>query len=260
MANKWLKSENQEESFSASSEFWEKLGNDLSTGEFWADRIKETRSKPMERLSLALENLPLPAAFRESAIALRALIREKRKTGDTYIEELSMLYWLAAIDSFSIPRSEVLKQPGYNVMEFIPGKLLKTLPFDYKSLGYEQLSLLKQTDIKWVVEAWGEPKAHSTLHQIHKAIWEEYELELQKHQTEELDRALEEMSLRRHDEEKNVDAGEGADSSGRQENRALLEVPGNSQKNDRHTTPSLRILGIAALAAGLIIATLFLFS
>ncbi|MGE0434029.1 MAG: hypothetical protein AB7S36_17370 [Planctomycetota bacterium] len=55
-------------------------GDGLYEGdEFWADAIRKLKDKPQERLAMALRHLPLPAAFREAAVALRALIRAKQK-------------------------------------------------------------------------------------------------------------------------------------------------------------------------------------
>jgi len=177
MSDSWHKTETDVDAEIHSGDFWSHHRDELKSGEFWADRIKKLRGEPVKRLEVALENMPLPASFSEASIATRALIRDKRKQGEAYDEELALLYWLAAINSFSIPYSEVLKEPGYNVMESIPGKKLKGLPFSYKSLGYEKL-LLNKTDIKWLIENWGEPDTHTTLHEMHNDVWVEYELKL----------------------------------------------------------------------------------
>ncbi len=86
-----------------------------------------------------------------------------------------MLYWLAAISSFSIPFSQRLKAPGFNVIQAVPGAVLKALSYSYSELGYKELELLSATDIKWFVEAWAEPQSHSTLYELHKQLWREYE-------------------------------------------------------------------------------------
>jgi hypothetical protein len=46
---------------------------------------------------MARRHLPLPAAFREAAIALRAIARQNRKHGNDYRSALEELYRLAAI-------------------------------------------------------------------------------------------------------------------------------------------------------------------
>lgn len=179
MKEQWLNTTSDSEVEENAMSFWDRHSKELQTGEFWADRIKKFKGEPAKRLLLALENLPLPASFREGAIAIRSIIREKRKVKANYEEELALLYWLAAINSFSIPYSEVLETPGYNVIETIPGAKLKALQFSYNDLGYEALVLLNKTDIKWLIEALGEPKHHSTLHEIHIDLWREYENKLQ---------------------------------------------------------------------------------
>ena len=178
MNDAWHKTTSDEEAKARSIDFWNRHAADLHAGNFWADRIKQLKSEPEKRLRLALDNLPLPASFREAAVALRALIRERKKTGEKYDEQLAMLYWLAAINSFSTQYSTVLQEPGYNVVESVPGVRLKNLSFTYKELGYMQLELLNKTDIKWMTEAWGEPKTHTTLHEMHLDVWREYETKL----------------------------------------------------------------------------------
>src|SRR4051812_2486932 len=70
-------------------------GEGLYEGDrFWADAIKDTYDDPGRRLAMAKRNLPLPAAFREAAIALRAIIRAKRKTGAAFEAELAELHGL----------------------------------------------------------------------------------------------------------------------------------------------------------------------
>jgi len=178
MNESWHKTETDLDATKHAEDFWSRHRNELQSGEFWADRIKKLKGEPIQRLALALENLPLPASFREAAIATRALIRDKINQEINYDEELALLYWLAAINSFSIPYSDALQEPGYNVIESIPGKKLKGLLFSYGSLGYKNLSLLNKTDIKWLTEQWGEPQIHSTLHEMHNEVWRKYEAKL----------------------------------------------------------------------------------
>lgn len=182
----WLNTTTDNQAEQSVISFWERHSKEIETGDFWADRIKKFKGEPAKRLVLALENLPLPASFREGAIAIRSLIKEKRKLKVDYEEELALLYWLSAINSFSIPYSEVLKEPGYNVIESIPGIKLKALSFSYQDLGYEALELLNKTDIKWLIEAWGEPKNHSTLYEMYIDLWREYENKLQAKRQQEM--------------------------------------------------------------------------
>lgn len=168
-----------------SESFWSRHCAAIDQGKFWADELKALKGEPARRLQLAYANLPLPAAFDEAAVALRALIRGRRKNRENFEREIASLYWLAAISSFHRPYSEVLKEPGYNVLESIPGHTVANLPFDYKTLGYRELALLKKTDIRWITELWGEPEAHTTLNALHHAVWAGAEQELKKRRDQE---------------------------------------------------------------------------
>ena len=86
----WIKTETEEQARRSSTRFWNKLSSDLTDETFWADKIKEFRGEPAKRLAMAMDNLPLPAAFREAAIALRAMIRPKRKNGGEF--SLSLIH------------------------------------------------------------------------------------------------------------------------------------------------------------------------
>lgn len=178
MKSRWLDTESDLSSEQQSSNYLNSLREDLKNGHFWADRIKKLKNEPDKRLQLALDNLPSPAAFREAAIALRAIIRNKRKANDPHEEELGFLYWLAAIRSFFLEYSTRLREPGFNVIESIPAKRIKSLEFSYLNLGYEKLNLLNKTDCKWLIEKWGEPQTHTTLNELQRNVWIEYENKL----------------------------------------------------------------------------------
>lgn len=46
--------------------------------EFWTDALAKVKSDPKKRFEVAQRHLPLPAAWTEMAISLRAMIREAR--------------------------------------------------------------------------------------------------------------------------------------------------------------------------------------
>ncbi|MBK1666641.1 hypothetical protein CKO28_01105 [Rhodovibrio sodomensis] len=188
MTRSWAETATDAEAERQGQAFWRQLRTDVQQGTFWADEIKQLHGDPPARLEKAMQNLPLPAAFREAAVALRAMIRTKRKNGEDWDQELGLLYWLAAIDSFRLDRSERLNQPGFNVMSSIPARRLFELPFDYDTLGYRHLTLLKKTDVKWLRERFGEPRNHTTLNALHPEVWREYEDKTAEQQARERDR------------------------------------------------------------------------
>lgn len=161
---KWLDTTADQGSAAHSAAFWEEHRVALQDGSFWVDRITRYRDQPIERLKLAITNLPLPAAFREAAITIRALARARMRQKEDFTDELVLIYWLAAIESFGVPYSKFLGQSGFNVLQSIPGQVIQTLPFTYAQIGYRHLGLLNKTDIKWCTDRWGEPLRirHST--------------------------------------------------------------------------------------------------
>ncbi len=144
------------------------LNQQIKNGEFWYDKIKKVRTENIRRLKLAIQQLPLPAAFDEAAKALRALIREKKNVKNDYIEYIEQLYKLACIRSFMLDYAPILKMPGYNVMLSIPGGYLFGLQIDYNKIGVEKLALLTKTDKKMIVEKWGEAEQQKTMNEVYK--------------------------------------------------------------------------------------------
>lgn len=175
MQRRWIDVDSDGEATAKAVEFWSSMRSDLVSGEFWTDRISKCRGEPAKALKIAIGQLPLPAAFRTAAVSLRALIRARRKSRESFENELVLLYWLAAIRSFILEYAPRLKEPGFNIVERIPGRNLCSLPFSYSELGYRELSLLNKTDVKWLTEAWGEPVSHSTLNALYRNVWEAYE-------------------------------------------------------------------------------------
>jgi hypothetical protein len=128
-------------------------GEGLQEGEqFWADAIKDVRDDPARRLAMARRHLPLPAAFREAAIALRSIIRTKRKASEPFDSELRELHRLAAIASLGL----------YDELDATPFAKINVLDLSPDILGWEQLALLGTSDHKWMIEAWGTPQRHVT--------------------------------------------------------------------------------------------------
>ncbi|HAT3881124.1 TPA: hypothetical protein I8672_002560 [Legionella pneumophila] len=176
MDSKWLSTETDEDVATFSKNFWSGHSDAFSDDSFWADEMREEKNNPDNRLQKAFSNLPLPAAFREAAIALRAMIRkEQKESSKKWVKKAKLLYWLAAINSLSTKYSSRCRTPGYNIIESIPGKIIKSMKINYKNLGYEKLDLLNKTDIKWFKELWGEPDTHSTLNELQSDVWCEYE-------------------------------------------------------------------------------------
>lgn len=153
-------------------------GPEKVDGQFWGDAIKEVQADPAARLAMAERQLPLPGAFSQMAVARRAIIRQLKKEGKPFDDELRQLHYWAALSSWSVPYSEVLREPGFNVLESTPYAKLAKLDLTYDVIGCDELLGLNKTDRKMMREAWGEPKAHTTAHALYGELWRKQESKL----------------------------------------------------------------------------------
>jgi hypothetical protein len=143
-------------------------------GEFWYDTLQREKGDAQARYEIARRHLPLPAAWREMAVALRAMIRAARKAGTDHGQHLVDLHRLAALWSFAV-ESDADNGRGYGLFEMTPYSRFTGLDLSWDVIGCDRLCLLKVTDRKWMREAWGEPATHSTARQVHADLYEAVE-------------------------------------------------------------------------------------
>ena len=127
---------------------------------FPGDKAKRLKDAPAKRFDFSVRYLPLPAVFKSPAIALRALIREKRKQGAPFDEELAMLYRLAFLQDLY---DSLLSRIPIRGNDPIPRVLWETATFDHSRIGHEKLSLLGVQDVRWFEHQLGPPAEHQSV-------------------------------------------------------------------------------------------------
>jgi hypothetical protein len=140
---------------------------DKPEGEFWYSHQKSLQNEPEKRLMNALRYIPLPASFREASIAYRALIKAKKKEKKECVKLLEEFYKHLAREGFCYH-----PEFNYYVAESISKKTLKSLPMPYMEIGYKYIPA-KPTDIRWFLEAWGEPNDHVSAQDYHLGVYQE---------------------------------------------------------------------------------------
>ncbi len=146
----------------------------IPAGVFWIDDFETLEVDPAERLVLARRYMPLPAAFREAATALRALIRASSKQQADGGDLLAQLYLTAAQGNFLLTTPYVAGVgPCYDVAASIPRTVWERLSMPYAAIGYKHLQLLTWTDCSWLVATWGEPDTHSSARAYHQSVWDD---------------------------------------------------------------------------------------
>lgn len=140
----------------------------------WVEEVKKLEGEGDLQGAIAIyrENFPLPYAFRNAAVAIRKHIREKRKNKDDYENLLETLYNIAVCENFfnSIKCFDVI---DIDLCSFTAQPFIGQIAYPYHQIGYEKLNILKTTDIKWLVEKWGEPKRHSNSKTVNKNLLKE---------------------------------------------------------------------------------------
>ena len=148
----------------------------MSTKEFvnWVDEVEKLEGKGDLQGALAIyrENFPLPYAFRNALVAIRKHIREKRKNKEDYGNFLEALYNTAVCENFfnSVKWFDVI---DIDLCTLTAQPLIGQITNPYHQIGSKELKLLKTTDIKWLVERWGEPNRHSNAKAANKILLKE---------------------------------------------------------------------------------------
>ena len=155
--------------------------------EFWTDTIKRLKKagKNREIIAVSKENLPLPEAFSEMAIAHRKQIRGKRKGKEPHNDLLKQLYHAAVWQNFFSDVDACCLMEQADSCR-VAGQSTPRMKCDYNLIGYEHLDMLGVNDVKWIVAAWGEPKNHNLARTINLELYEQtaarYKLEKEREQ------------------------------------------------------------------------------
>lgn len=97
---------------------------------------------------------------------LRALIRERRKAKEPYQDLLQALYGTCVAADLSATLKFEGTQPHY-MARFVDINELRPVVLDFMTMGYQCVESLSKTDVKWLVEAFGEPAEHQSF----DALW-----------------------------------------------------------------------------------------
>jgi DNA polymerase-3 subunit epsilon len=100
------------------------------------------------------------------AKGLRALIRERRKAKEPYQDLLQALYSACVVVDLSASLRFEGTQPHY-MARFVDINELHPVQLDFRTMGYQCIDSLSKTDVKWMVEAFGEPAEHQSF----EALW-----------------------------------------------------------------------------------------
>ena len=106
-----------------------------------------------------------PAAIDVTLKKIRALIRARRKEKAAFDDLLKELYG-AAVLAHVFDSLKTSFTGHYRMTEFVDVNDLKGVRIEYALLGYQCIETLGKTDVKWLIEAFGEPAEHQSFESI----------------------------------------------------------------------------------------------
>lgn len=102
---------------------------------------------------------------------LRSVVRERRKLKQPHEDVLRALYGACVMGDLV----EALKFEGnqpHHMAEFVSASELQSVHLDYATMGYQKIDSLGKTDVKWLVDAFGEPAEHQAFIAAWPVIWQ----------------------------------------------------------------------------------------
>ena len=112
-----------------------------------------------------------PLQAKALAKEFRAVVRERRKLKQPHEDVLRALYGACVMADFV----DSLLFEGYqphHMAQFVNAAELQAVQLDYAAMGYQCVEALGKTDIKWLVEAFGEPAEHLSFNAAWPAVWQ----------------------------------------------------------------------------------------
>lgn len=106
------------------------------------------------------------------AISLRGLIRPRVKAKEPHEELLRGLFGACLMRDFvgSLATDDLTLPDAPEMAEFVHIDELRTVQCDFPTVGYRHLGSLGKTDIKWLVNAFGEPTEHKTIEEVFQLV------------------------------------------------------------------------------------------
>ena len=121
---------------------------------------KEGQTEPA--LNLCKTKFPLYSAYRKATVVIRSALQTKGLSKRRTHEILLHLYETAATAELIHMKRSRESAISSAELKKLNMALIRDISFNYSELGYTEIPLLTQKDIKTIVDHWGEPKKHDS--------------------------------------------------------------------------------------------------
>jgi len=140
----------------------------------WQDQVAAAKDAGDFELAYAVcrQQFPLWSAFNQACICIRTQIKSANLPKEATEKLLERLYRTAALGELLHDKSEHAESFKLHQLRGIDLSALEQLELPYKDIGYAQLRLIRKSDVKLMLSAWGRPDAHLLPRQFHSQWWE----------------------------------------------------------------------------------------
>jgi len=145
----------------------------LDECESWQGHVAELKKRDSLEAALQVceQAFPLWSAYQQATLIHRARIKQLAQDGKAIDRELKALYRLAAQASFLHDRVKGLPNLPLSQLKKVDLDEVASLDMPYEKIGYNELRLIKKTDIKLLLESWGKPHSHLKPRELHADTW-----------------------------------------------------------------------------------------
>ena len=146
---------------------------DEDRGPSWYERLAQLKrdGQLTEALILCRQEFPLWSAFQQAMLVKRAQIKQLQQADQDFSAELRELYHIASVGSLLHDRAKGTRDLTLPRLKLLNLKNIFELDMPYEQIGYLHLRLIKKTDIKLLVDAWGKPEQHQSPRLYHGEFW-----------------------------------------------------------------------------------------
>lgn len=140
----------------------------------WLEKVALLKEEKRydEIMMLCAEQYPLWSAYNQTCIALRSKLRSLGDDHPEQPETLEKLYNTAVLAEFIHDKSPDAQRLSLAQLKLLDLSTMEKLRFDYSSLGYANLRLIRKGDVKRLLSWRGRPQQHQNPRKVYQDTWE----------------------------------------------------------------------------------------
>ena len=147
-----------------------------SQAQSWQTRVSAAKRNGdiSQAMALCSAQQPLWGAYNQLCILLRGQLKTAGLEETEKQELLTRLYRTAVVAELLHDKSDDSSHLSLAQLRDRDFQQAETLPIDYEKIGYAQLRLIRKSDIKEMLAAWGRPEGHRLPREVFEDWWLEF--------------------------------------------------------------------------------------